>query len=436
MNLTNDFVSTLINNREKIVDKLEQNYSYDHLINIFSEINSEKDMTIKILPMEKILYRIMTGQFDASRYSRSSIDWIPSEELVEAIILIAKKYDIKHIEELYSGLGLLSALLAKKESEIIITAADTFNNSNTCDKLNLYPIAKRNATDYKYYPLLNESYPDMVISTYFPDTSSNSENIFFSEISKLIYDMNHKIIMIILPNTFTMFYELLYYASMSDMYDIQTHHIKAVSKYHYVTDLLKKYYKSSMIAHILIRSDVLSINIEKTNSLLSQAIIPTKNIDTQCSLKKILQCCYDSLSPKFVKNIYRTFDHHGANNEKITVLTDCLISIKKINTPQYIYDMDELLFWIELVRQGLYFLFDRREDFFNFYTITKSMESSEIRRNNNFPYWIKTIDKIYAYLYLGIVSSKQEWRKNLYIFNSEFNKINIENKNMLVKKSP
>ena len=137
MNATNDFISLLINNKEKIVDKLQQNYSYDYLIKIFSEINSERDNTIKILPPNKKLYRILTGQYNASRYDNSSIDWLPSSELVDGIISLAKHYNINHIEEIYTGMGILSALLANKQSKINITAADTFENKNTCNKLNL-----------------------------------------------------------------------------------------------------------------------------------------------------------------------------------------------------------------------------------------------------------------------------------------------------------
>ncbi len=124
MNPTNDFVSTLINNREKLVEKLAQNYSYQYLYEIFKEINNERNETIKIIPNDKKLYRILTGQFDASRYDKSSIDWIPSEEIIDGIMSIVKHYDIKHVEEIYSGLGLLSALLLKKKKDNIIEIKD------------------------------------------------------------------------------------------------------------------------------------------------------------------------------------------------------------------------------------------------------------------------------------------------------------------------
>jgi hypothetical protein len=436
MNHTNDFVSTLINNRERFVDKLQQNYSYNFLLKTFSEINTENDPTIKILPSDKILYRILTGQFAASRYDKSSIDWIPSEELVNGIISIANSFNINHIEELYTGMGILSALLKNKQNEINITAADTFNNSSTCNKLNLFAIAKRSALDYKYYPILKESYPDMVISTYFPDTFTDANEKIIDELLNLIYNHNHKIIMIILPNTYTYLNEKLYYVSMSNMYIVRTYHVKALNKYFFITDLLKKYYKSSMIAHILVKSNIHTDEKMDIDTIFSSAIIPTSIIDTQCAFKRMLQCYYDKLSPKLVKCICRKYDfargYDISNHTKLTDLTTYIINFKMLHLPQYIYDVDEFLFWATYANNKIYYLFDKRENFYDFYTTAKSMENSEIRQKYYFPPWINNVDYIYIYIYMDIIIKNDDWKKNFLKFSLEFKRINKQNKNLLM----
>ena len=437
MNPTNDFICTLINNREKFVEKLAQNYSYQYLHKIFTEINSEYDQTIKIIPDDKKLYRVLTGQFEASRYDKSSIDWIPSEELVDGIISIIKYFGIKHVEELYTGHGILASLLSKKDNTIEITTADTFDYINTCNKLGFTKIAKRSASDYKYYEQIKAPYPDMIISTHYPEIPFLVEaSSFFGEIIELISSGNHKIIVLILPNTCTIFYNTLYYFVVSGKYKLYSYHIKALDKYFFTSDLMKNHYKSTMLAHILVRTDEFN-QVQSLDEIFSSAIIPTQIIDMHCNLLKLLITFYSVLSPKLVKNIYRNYDIYKIFNsqKKIKELTQSIFQLKNINVPQYIYDIDELLFWEKCFQKNLFFVFDTRLQFYDFYITTISVKNSETRRNIQFPYWIQTLDEMSVYIYLNSIKTTEdnEWQISKSKFNSIFLAINNKNKKLLNK---
>ena len=437
MNLTNDFVCTLINNREKIVEKLAQNYSYQYLHKIFTEINTECDQTIKIIPNDKRLYRVLTGQFEASRYNKSSIDWIPSEELVDGIISIIKHFGIKHVEELYTGLGILASLLSKKDNTIEITAADTFDYIDTCNKFGFMKIAKRSACDYKYYEQIKVPYPDMVISTHYPEIPFLVDtSVFFEEMIDLINSGNHKIIILILPNTCTIFYNTLYYFVASDKYKLYSYHIKALDKYFFIGDLMKNHYKSTMLAHILVRTDV-SDQLQPMDEIFSSAIIPTPIIDMHCNSLKLLVTFYCTLSPKLVKNIYRNYDVYKIFNsqKKIKELTQNVFQLKNINVSQHIYDIDEFLLWAKCIQKNLFFVFNERLEFYNFYITVISVKNSETRRNIQFPQWIQTLDDMFIYIYLDTIKTTEdnEWQASKSKFNSTFFAINNKNKKLLLK---
>lgn len=436
MNFTSDFTGVLINNREKIVDKLLQNYSYEYLLKIFENINMEKGDNINISPNDKYLYRILTGIYEASQYDKSAIDWIPSEELIDGILKLIEYYQIESVEEIHTGMGILSLILKKKNQTIKITTADTCENISTCNKLDLTQIAKRNVFDYQYYLQLNEPYPEMIISTYYPMINiNNSDNDikYINEILQLVKNNNNKLIILILPHTFTNYYYLFYHFITKSQYTINSYYIKALDKYFHVTNLLKDHYPSGMVAHILVQKNNGLDNNTFLDNIFEKAICNYTNIDTHCVFAEKLTYYYDKISDKLIKNIYQShnFMDCGIYNKQINLIftkLGKLVEIDKINIPQYIYKMDEFIFWLHCYELNLYFIFENRVLFFQYYTDAISMENSEIRRQINFPYWITNMGSIYKYIYLQTLNYAGNWKNNKISFDSTFNEINKNNK--------
>ena len=449
-----ELINILLNDRNKIVEELSKDYSYDNLLKLFGEINKEKDGTIKIKPNDRYVYRILTGQMNDHQYNKSSIDWIPSEELIDGIISLAKFFDIQHVEEIYSGIGILSALFAKKEKTINITTSDTFENIQTCNKLDIVPIAKRGIEDYKYYKQLNEPYPQMIISTYYPEINidglvEKKNDLFVKELMGLIQSNNHKIIIIITPLFFTNFYNIFYHVLLNSNYTLHTYHIKAIDKYFYISDIFKKQYKSTMIAHIFIKNELLNNN-KSIDKIMESAIFPIKYIDTNCKFIKWITILYPKISAKLTKNIYHKYDFMKplSENKEVYKLLEhynMIINTNLKNIPQYIFEIDEFIFWVKCIINDLYFVFNNRNQFYAFYTQAISMENSEIRRNIGFPEWITISDKpfkdqnnpklisqnIYKYLYLDLICNTNNWKNNQKIFDFTFKKYNNKNKNIL-----
>ena len=454
MNLTNDFVSTLMNNREKIIDKLIQNYSYEYLFRIFKEINYEKDDRISLVPNDKHLYRLLTGLYQGSRYDKSSIDWIPSLELVNGIISLAEHFGITHIEEIYSGLGILSALLIntlnKKNKKIMVTTADTHASLNTCNKLGFVKIAKRSASDYKYYKQINEPYPQMVISTYYPSNENKSlELAYIEEISTLITSSNHKIIIILAPFTLTSFYEPFYHIMIDSNYTFKSYHIKALDKYFFIFDLYNKYYKSSMIAHIFIKNDPALEGTNTANTIIdngnldkifSAAIIPCPFINTYCYYSKWLKMFYEISSPKLVKSIYRTYDltkpiYYNPKIKEITNHYSILKCYKIPHIPSYIYDIEEFSFWAKRIINESFFTFESRDQYYTFYTYAINADKPEIKQKFNFPGWVQHSKVMYEYIYLDTINTTGDWKTNQYIFRTVISHINKKNRALLTQKN-
>lgn len=433
MNTTNDFISLLINNREKIVDKLLQNSSYNDLINLFDQMNVDDYDQFNLEPNDKFIYRLLTGSYQNSRYNKSSIDWIPSKELVDGLFSIANHFKIIHIEEVYAGLGILSGLMKKRNTNITITTSDPFENNNTCNQLGIVPIAHRSPYDFKYYKQLGESYPQMIISSYYPfDGLSNN---FLQEISELIQSKNHSIIAFILPNSFTEMYNIFYHIELDNEYKLFTYHVKAIDKYYYIHNLMKDKYKSAVMIHLFIKKELLAPS-DNVGSILSDAIIPTEIIDKHCRHSKIFKQFYEKLPQKLVKSLYKYSDFKKpiTSNIKIKEAIESIIVFKKlkINVPHYIYHVDEFIFWSNCIIKNLYFVFQDRLQFYTFYTESQCLKNEETRKKFNFPGWINTPNTMHIYLYFDTISPKGNWKTSRNIFRRFWEEHLKKNKNSLI----
>src|ERR1700733_13070047 len=101
-NLTN----ALIYQREKFFSILSYNYKYSTLIKWIKNIKNNNIM--QLFPKDRHFYRCKTSKFETLKYSRSVINWIPSEELIETIISLANIFNIQSIEEINAKTGLFS----------------------------------------------------------------------------------------------------------------------------------------------------------------------------------------------------------------------------------------------------------------------------------------------------------------------------------------
>ncbi|MEM0354236.1 MAG: hypothetical protein QXW79_01505 [Thermoplasmata archaeon] len=427
-----ELLDILLNRREDFVEKLWENYNYNYLVKFLSEISSEHFQAPKICPDDKYVYRYLSGLYENSKYTQSSISWIPSRELVEGILLLAEKFGLKYIEEVYAGLGILSALIKKTNSSIKIVASDNFENPHTCNQLGFVPIAKRSPKDFRYYEVLGEPYPQMIISSYYP-CGANNNIIFLEEMSDLLQSNKHDLIIMILPHTFTSIYDMLYHTIINSEYNLYTFHVKAVDKYFFVHNLFKDCYKTGMLAHIVIREKILKD--ESIEKIFETAIVPSKLLDKCCQQIKYFKVFYDNLSTELIISIYKICDFKKATskNSKFNEVVENTIYLisAEIRTPVYILEVDEFLFWSNfIIKKQFYFVFRDRIQFYNFYIRTRSEDS---RNSIILPHWVNNEDAIYIYVYLDIVNPDRKWKYNYFTFSREWARINKMNKTLLRK---
>lgn len=435
-NLTNQFIEIVSNRQCDLIISFLETHSYDKLLDIFGEINiiSNIDQNTD-MPHNKYIYRLLTGLFGKKQFSNSSIDWLPSAELIDGIANIAATFKITHIEEMYTGMGILSSMLQKKLPDVKITAADTFEIAATCNKLDFIQISKRNIDDYKYYQKLNSPHPQMVISTYYPNNDDHQryETKYLDEIQKLISTNYHSIIMIIAPFTYDIYHDNFYHTVKKLGYSLNSYHIKALDKYFFIYDLLKKYYESPMVAHIIIKHDLLKSaqmdQMNQMNQIFSPAIIPSTLLYNDCTLAKGLKLLYDIVSEKLIRSIFRHYDTESTtySDSKMPKITKCISFLKhyKIrgSIPDYICDMDEFIYWIKIMHDGACYLFDSREQFYNFYICATNIDKPDIRSKFSLPVWASHLDITTTdYVYLYCIDAPGNWKTN----QIEFRKIASE----------
>ena len=415
-----ELVNMLTTRRADIVEILKKNYSYSHLIEVFTSI--EEDISNYELE-EKNVYRYLSGTYPGSIYKGSCIDFIPSSELVTGLVEIAKFYKIGHIEEIYAGLGILSALM-KSQTNINITTSDTFTNPSICNQLNLVLIAKRGPSDFKYYEKLNEPYPEMIISSFYPSSHYEKDGCiidFLNEISDMIQSAHHSIIVILLPYTFVTIYEMLHFVQLKGVYMVDHYYVKAIDKYFSLSKLLK--HGIGMMAHILVKREL----EHSVGLMLDQAILPPAL--SWCDRATLFKIMYDILPAKLIVSFYKQTDFtRPVTRDEFNILSISeWVNINKIMIPPYIYAIDELFFWISRAKNQHYFVFRNRSEFYTFYVTSKICEKE------NYPAWIITQEMAYIYNYFDVISAPGNWKTNRKMFAELWEAQNKQNKKALTK---
>lgn len=412
-----EFVNVLTTCRADIVEILKKNYDYNHLIDIFTSIEEDSKYVLE----EKNVYRYLSGSYPKSVYKASCINFIPSSELVTALVEIAKLYKISHIEEIYAGLGILSAMI-QTQTSIRITTSDTFVNPSTCNQLNLVPIAKRGPSDFKYYEKLNEPYPEMIISSFYPPCHYEREEPiigFLNEISDMIQSAHHSIIVILLPYTFVTIYEMLHFVQLKGVYMVDHYYVKAIDKYFSLSRLLEN--GIGMMAHVLVKKD-----LERSlGSILDQAILPPAL--SRCDRATLFKIMYDVLPEKLIISFYKQSDFtRPVTQDETNILSIAeWANTNKIMIPFYIYSIDELFFWVSRAKNQHYFVFRNRSEFYTFYVTSKVCEKE------NYPAWINSCEMAYIYNYFDVISAPGNWKTNRAIFTELWLAQNKKNKKAL-----
>ena len=432
---TNEFINVMMFKRENLINFLRQNYEYYNLVDIFNNINSGHfDDDHK--PNDKYIYRILAGKYINSLYTNSSIIWIPSKELIDAIHNVVEYYDFNYIDEHNAGLAIFSGLYHASYPQTKIYAADTFTNMDTCNQLGYHPIAKRSFNEYKYYPKLKKSYPDVVIS-YISLISSNFVDC-SDEYCNLIKSGNHSLIIIFSPITSVVLDEMLCYACVTNGYLLECFYVKTVDQYYNINCISAKFYNSGFVMYTILKKDLpskkITSDIEQIplSNLLKNGIFTPTMMGYNRNIIHTLKFLYMNISDKLIKSIYTSIVNCRISFTTVDSIFNYIINDnKKISIPVYICSIDELLLWKKCITSGLYFWFDNRIDFYNFFSKTNKFKVSNLKKS--YPKWIINISDAYIYIYMCCtLKNENSWKNNDTVFRNRWNKLHVVNKKNLL----
>lgn len=257
----------LLNEREKLPDFLYKINDYKKLSNIIRKIEKKND--------KNIWYDLCLGLKGKVNNKYSAIYEIPTKQLLDSIVLIAQLYNIKQIDEIYAGLGLITNLLKKRFDEddykIKITASDNHFSNETSLSLDYTNIIKKDVSDIIWQCKNNVYPPDMIICAH------PLGKDMYNEIFKLIESNNIKII-IIISNLRTN--KILVSKKFNDYTVINPHIYQICYLDIFEINNIEKLYTRSVV-NIFIRNDVNKINDKDLYNILQNNLYNYFEIDSK-----------------------------------------------------------------------------------------------------------------------------------------------------------
>lgn len=428
-------VNTLKNNRFKIMDMLSDGYDWATINDIFLTI-AKSDPDVDIVKL------LITGKNDDCQQStiwsqsNTSLQWLPSQELIDGLINIAVTLNVTIIDELYSPQGLVSALIKQKTNKFNIMCADTFQQIETSCKLDLINISKRTAKDYEYYDKIMETIPEMVICTDYVAIDDFSKygygSYYNAEMVKLIDSNRHNIIVILASITFTEIYDYInYHKYYVDNYVINSYHVKAIDKHFLVNESIKIQYPSGMMAHIFIKKQIYTDCGQNINDIFSNAFLPVNEIDTNVTFAKMYYIIDNYLSNLFVANLLnenKTDKQFHLMMKKVSRIGSILDKhSKNIIFCKHLHDLSELEFWIECIENNVYLHFESRLKFFNFYYNFIDKE------RKNVPSFIRSSYEIVKFLYMKYINDGVLVDQSKDVIHTCMESLNNSNKTLIIK---
>lgn len=314
----------LLNEREKIPEFLYKINDYRKLSNLIRKLEKKKD--------NNIWYNLCLGKIGKPNNKYSAIYEIPTKQLIDSLALIIQLYNIKQIDEVGAGMGLLSSLLNIKMNEeeykLKITASDNYILNETSLPLDYINIIKKDISDIIWQHKNNVYPPDMVICSH-PISIDT-----YNELYKLIDSSCVKIIVLITNlRTSNIIFKENEMENISKKYTMIKLPIYQISYLDiFEKNNIKNLYTRS-VTNIFIRNDIYTIKETDIFNILQNNIYNYVEIDW----KRIL------LQEYALKNNIPFWIVDDNNKDDINILYNICISIKIV--PEWITNTKLLIFW-------------------------------------------------------------------------------------------
>lgn len=399
----------------------------ENLPSVLSKINDYYVLKDIITSIEKkyednydIWRELCIGKVGDSSNAFSAICEIPTKQLINSISLLFQMYDIRNIDEVGAGMGLLTRLLQEKFDEdnykVKLLASDDGSSDITNISLDFTRIIKKDVSDIILQHNMNIDPPEGIICCWPLESMTNqfidliktqfiklfvftveirSKYILSKEFNKIALECGYKVIKLpILQSSYLDIHKLNQFENL--------------------------YTRS--ITFVLIRKDLADIDIF---NLLSEYIYEYKEIDS----KKIM--LQDMAITKNLPFWICTLDNDIKLNVSMeiynSILTNVNIYEKKI--PDWILNLDLLIFWYERTNKKKFPLkintSQKLEEYYDKVTNMTPEKILSLKKDKILPEWVPEnyVDLYFWLLYSVPESDNDKWKENIVVFNHKFNQV-------------
>lgn len=435
-----DFFAVLNSDRPKLIDELSKNYTYNHLKSILSlrsykHVDSVSDLPdgeeddesvsssidtapyMQEIEYGKYIYRSMSGLYHNKKYRYSSVDWLPTKELVDGLISLITRFGIKTVEETNASLAILTAILRRslksENIEVTVTCSDPMISQTTSIQLDYANISRRSIGDFSYYADLGAEIPEMIIHTFSDGRNIDPVELCETDIGIVNFIRRglSKILIAIVPYMRLHVHEWLFEAAKDSNYKTKMYFIKAFSKYFDLVSLMNSNDASDMIAYVFIREDIEpNFNGDLPDVFEKNSVFHSDIVNTYTNAKTVYNI-YPYTSFKIIKEIYE---------ESSNDLLQWFVKVKKLKhvmkffksdevvIPHFIHRWSEVKLWVSFIAKRLYLWFDTRGEYDAFHNLLsiydkepgKLLVPSWMTSRNHMIWWIYMISTGLSRMYM------------------------------------
>ena len=382
--------------RGSLLDFLQVNGSFDNLKNLLTEIEENNGDTFDIIR------KLFLGNIGFECNKQAAFYELPTHELVKTITNVCEELEIFKVEEIASGTGLLSGLLARLTNlEINATDGKTWINTTT----NFHQVQEKLFLEYAMDNITNYDDKLMVIS-WIPDkVTSDIEEMMTKRRFKQVLIIGERYNKCNIDVEWIMF-ELGYNKIIIPTKQLCYNDYFANNKM-YPEDGIK----SCCTLYLL---DNHEVQIESEENAINVIVEPTERMIIQDMViygvlpKWTLNMLNDDIIKKTIVDIESSIRF---NNKNKTMIFDVIENINEFN------------FWFN--KHPNFPKIITKEKFIEFYNICEILNDTNgletLKQKYFIPQWIMNKDEAEKYLYLDFSSTTKKWKESRDTFVNYYN---------------
>lgn len=389
---------------------LKNNCKYDYLKSLLINIestNNDEDIRIEDL---------FLGKLGPESNKQRAIYELPTEELLTILEFICDFLNIKHVEEIAAGQGLLSCMLKYHlGDDYTVNATDGSRWMETNFHNKYYPVASKLFLSYCLDNTIN--FDDNLVIVSWPPEKDISDFLKFIEIK------NPKNIVII--------------GCPQDKYIINLRSQLNIINYSSFGIPVKQlcyrdYFKyNNYFPKTSSRSSIIFATRDTTN--INNMLLQMKLKHNDCLCQKVTMISDKLILQDIIVNYFKNYylvDSLHDNQKFKELLKYCLKLLRieiEINFPKYLKKYSEFIFWATKIIKYKYPLkITTREKFKEYKTNINILEHTEnpltqLKENGIIPIWVNNIDDAEKCIWLEFSYSSKKWKESRSLFINTFN---------------